>query len=75
MRIATFTFRSVPQRPGCAGVDKVTVEPPPERFKNAPMSVLAICPVERELATARYAERVLAHYDDLSAGRACAVRS
>lgn len=26
MRIATFTFRSVPQRPGCAGVDKVTVE-------------------------------------------------
>ena len=26
MRIATFTFRSVPQRKGCAGVDKVTVE-------------------------------------------------
>lgn len=26
MRIATFTFRSIPQRPGCAGVDKVSVE-------------------------------------------------
>jgi glycosyltransferase involved in cell wall biosynthesis len=26
MRIATFTFRSIPQRPGCAGVDKVTLE-------------------------------------------------
>lgn len=26
MRIATFTFRSIPQRPGCGGVDKVTVE-------------------------------------------------
>ncbi len=26
LRIATFTFRSIPQRPGCAGVDKVTVE-------------------------------------------------
>jgi glycosyltransferase involved in cell wall biosynthesis len=26
LRIATFTFRSIPQRPGCAGVDKVSVE-------------------------------------------------
>jgi glycosyltransferase involved in cell wall biosynthesis len=26
MRIATFTFRSIPQRPGCAGVDKVSLE-------------------------------------------------
>jgi glycosyltransferase involved in cell wall biosynthesis len=26
MRIATFTFRSIPQRRGCAGVDKVSVE-------------------------------------------------
>lgn len=26
MRIATFTFRSIPQRDGCAGVDKVSVE-------------------------------------------------
>ena len=26
MRIATFTFRSIPQRSGCAGVDKVSVE-------------------------------------------------
>jgi len=26
MRIATFTFRSIPQRAGCAGVDKVSVE-------------------------------------------------
>jgi glycosyltransferase involved in cell wall biosynthesis len=26
MRIATFTFRSLPPRPGCAGVDKVTME-------------------------------------------------
>jgi glycosyltransferase involved in cell wall biosynthesis len=26
MRLATFTFRSIPQRPGCAGVDKVSVE-------------------------------------------------
>jgi glycosyltransferase involved in cell wall biosynthesis len=26
MRLATFTFRSIPQRPGCAGVDKVSLE-------------------------------------------------
>ncbi len=26
MRIATFTFRSIPQRKGCAGVDKVSLE-------------------------------------------------
>ena len=26
MRIATFTFRSIPQREGCAGVDKVSLE-------------------------------------------------
>lgn len=26
LRIATFTFRSIPQRSGCAGVDKVSVE-------------------------------------------------
>ncbi len=26
MRIATFTFRSIPQRPGCAGADKVSLE-------------------------------------------------